>query len=150
MLCVNCFSKNTRIINTRHKSSSANTWRRRRCAACSTTFTTYERPSLAENHIIVGSDGKKNTFNLGTLIISIGKAFAHDPKAAREESLWLAQTVEDTLSTQFAANDTISTDDIAAVCHSVLLAYDALAAVQYGAQHELITAVRRPGRRSVT
>ena len=39
-------------------------------------------------------------------------------------------------------------DDIAAITHSTLKAYDPMAALQYAAQHELITMKRRPGRPS--
>jgi hypothetical protein len=41
-----------------------------------------------------------------------------------------------------------SIDDIAAITHTVLKAYDPMAALQYAAQHRLITTKRRPGRPS--
>lgn len=84
-------------------------------------------------------------FNLGKLIISIAKAFAHLPKEASYNSLWLAQTVEDTLSSQ---RKTITPGDIEATTHDVLHRFDELAAVQYAAQHQMIVSTRRRGRPS--
>jgi transcriptional regulator NrdR family protein len=108
-------------------------------------FTTYERPSLADNKTIQLPDGNTEPFNLGKLIISIAKAFTHLPKEASYSSLWLAQTVEDHLSSQHEA---ITTEDIAAVAHDTLRHFDELAAVQYAAQHQLISSTRRRGRPS--
>jgi transcriptional repressor NrdR len=143
MFCINCFNPKTAVTNSRTKSKSPAVWRRRHCPHCAHTFTTYERPALADT-AIVSSSSQTETFNLGRLIISISKAFQHSPEAARKDSLWLAQTVEETLLTQ---NPQASTDDIAAVTHQILQNYDQLAAVQYAAQHQLISSTkRRPGR----
>jgi hypothetical protein len=61
--------------------------------------------------------------------------------------LWLAQTVEDILSTEYP---TITPDDIAAVTHQTLKQFDELAAVQYGARHRLIASTRKRGRPSLS
>jgi len=147
MFCVNCFNSKTSVGNSRPLAKQPAVWRRRACSKCKQVFTTFERPSLADNKQVEGIEGSKERFNLGRLIISISRAFSHNPSAGKTEALWLAQTVENTLSTQ---SKVITTDVIAATTHQVLKRYDELAAVQYAAQHQLIsTTRRRPGRPSI-
>jgi len=146
MFCINCFHPTTNVTNSRPNKKQPVVWRRRHCTACGTTFTTRERPALAENKKIQRPDGTLEIFNLGKLVLSIAKSFSHSPKEAEYSSIWLAQTVEDTLSTQ---RETIITDDIEAATHQVLKNFDELAAVQYAAQHHLISSVRRRGRPSL-
>ncbi|MDB5168261.1 MAG: hypothetical protein JWO55_519 [Candidatus Saccharibacteria bacterium] len=146
MFCINCFHKNTSVANSRPNKKQPQVWRRRTCSQCQSTFTTYERPSLADNKPIDLSDGSTDTFNLGKLILSISKAFTHSPDGAQYNALWLAQTVEDTLSIE---RQTITPEDIAATTHQTLKKFDELAAVQYAAQHQLISSTRKRGRPSL-
>ncbi len=146
MFCINCFHKSTSVSNSRPHKKQPQIWRRRTCANCHAVFTTYERPSLADNTPIDLADGSTDTFNLGRLILSISKAFTHSPNDAQYSSLWLAQTVEDTLSTD---RKSISPEDIEATTHQVLKKFDELAAVQYAAQHKLISSTRKRGRPSL-
>jgi transcriptional repressor NrdR len=147
MFCINCFHKNTSVVNSRPNKKQPGVWRRRQCGACGTIFTTRERPSLADNQPIHLSDGKTDTFNLGKLVISIAQAFTHAPKKGQYAALWLAQTVEDMLSTE---REMITPQDIEATTHLVLKRFDELAAVQYAARHQLMVSLRRrPGRPSL-
>lgn len=145
MFCINCFHKTTSVANSRPRKKQPQIWRRRYCPNCKKTFTTYERPSLSENKPISLNDGEKDTFNLGKLILSISKAFTHAPQEAEYNALWLAQSIEDTLSTQC---QTLTPEDIEATTHAALKRFDELAAVQYAAQHQLISSTRRRGRPS--
>lgn len=145
MFCINCFHPSTNVTNSRPNKKEPLVWRRRHCANCNTTFTTRERPSLADNKKVTSKDNNKE-FNLGKLTLSIAKAFTHSSKDAQYNSLWLAQSVEDQLSTQ---RENITPEDISAITHMVLKRFDELAAVQYAAQHGLITSVRRRGRPSL-
>lgn len=147
MFCINCFHKTTKVTNSRPHKKTPSVWRRRHCPACGTTFTTTERPSLADNRLISLPGGDTQLFNLGKLIISIAGAFSHDQEKASYDALWLAQTVEDTLSTEYGI---ITTDDIAAVAHQALKQFDELAAIQYAAKYRLITSTRRRGRPSIS
>ena len=147
MFCINCFHPATRVVNSRPHKKQPSVWRRRSCPKCRTVFTTYERPSLAENKKIAIPSGETDTFNLGKLVISIANSFTHRPVEAKYHSLWLAQTVEDTLSTEYPV---ITVNDIAAVTHQVLKQFDELAAVQYAARHGLIASTRRRGRPSLS
>lgn len=146
MFCINCFYPSTKVINSRPNKKEPNIWRRRHCIKCSTTFTTRERPSLTEAPNIQLPSGGMESFNLGKLTLSIAKAFTHSQKDAEYSSLPLAQTVETTLASQ---REIITPSDIEATTHSILKRYDELAAVQYAAQHQLISSIRRRGRPSL-
>lgn len=146
MFCINCFHKNTSVTNSRPHKKKPSIWRRRKCANCNAVFTTFERPSLSENTPIHLPDGKTDTFNLGRLTLSIAASFAHSPDDRRYSSLHLAQTVEDTLSSQ---RTSITPGDIEAATHQTLKQFDELAAIQYAAQHQLIASTRRRGRPSL-
>jgi len=147
MFCINCFHSSTKVTNSRPHKKRPQVWRRRICSECGIAFTTYERISLSETKPIYLSSGEKESFNLGKLTLSISKAFTHATHDAEYSSFWLAQTVEDTLSTQY---ETITTENIEAVTHAVLKNFDELAAVQYAAQHRLISSTkRRRGRPSL-
>lgn len=146
MFCIYCFSPNTKVTNSRPSKKQPTIWRRRKCVKCAFIFTTYERPSLSENTKISLPSKKEDTFNPGKLTISIAKAFTHNPEEGVRNAFWLAQTVEDILSTQYKA---ITPEDIEAETYSVLKRIDELAAIQYAAQHGLITSMRRRGRPSL-
>ncbi len=147
MFCVNCFHMNTRVTNSRPSKKQPSVWRRRECQSCHTVFTTHERPSLADNKLVHLPDGKTSTFNLGKLILSIAQAFTHMPETAQYSALWLAQTVEGTLSTE---HQIITPAEIEATTHQVLKHFDEAAALQYAIKHQLLTSTRRrPGRPSL-
>ncbi|MEP6710106.1 MAG: hypothetical protein ABJA64_00105 [Candidatus Saccharibacteria bacterium] len=134
------------MTNSRPHKKQPVVWRRRKCEACGTVFTTVERPSLADNTPVHLPDGTIDSFNLGRLIVSIADSFSHAPVEGKSSALWLAQTVETTIASQLK---TITPEDIEAVTHQVLKKYDELAAVQYAAKHQLIVSVRRRGRPSL-
>lgn len=140
MFCANCFAPKTQVTNSRGAKKHAAVWRRRHCTACGADFTTYEKPSVAENKSVLTNNGTTTVFNLGKLIVSIAASFGHDKQKADYDTLWLAQTVEDTLSTQIRS---ISAEDIAAITHQTLHAFDTLAAMQYAAKHQLINPSRK-------
>ena len=147
MFCINCFYKKTNVTNSRPHKKSPSVWRRRRCSECGAIFTTTERPSLADNTSVSLPDGSSDTFSLSRLTISIAASFTHSPEKAKYDSLWLAQTAEDILSTEHTI---ITPDEITATVHQVLKRFDELAAIQYAARHKLLTATRRRGRPSLS
>lgn len=146
MICLNCFHAKTRVANSRPHKKQPTVWRRRKCPACRATFTAYERPSL-EDQLVISPSSQPQPFNIGKLTISIAKSFQHDKQAADYSSFFLAQTVETKL---ILRQKEISTDDILAITHETLKNFDAVAALQYAAQHDLITLRRRPGRPSIS
>lgn len=114
------------------------------CEQCGTVFTTYEQPSL-EDRPILNHQRINHPFNIGKLTISIARSFQHNKDVADFDSLYLAQTVAEQLLLEAKP---LSIDDIAAATHNVLRKYDPVAALQYAAQHDLITMRRRAGRPS--
>ncbi|HEY5695253.1 MAG TPA: hypothetical protein VIQ80_00250 [Candidatus Saccharimonadales bacterium] len=145
MFCINCFNSTTRVANSRPNKKQPTVWRRRTCPKCEITFTTYERPSLADNKPIQLSNGGSEPFNLGKLTLSIAKTFTHSPRSGEYDAFWLAQTVEDLLGSQ---REVITPEDIEAATHHVLKRFDELAALQYAAQHHMILTTRKRGRPS--
>lgn len=147
MFCINCFHPSTTVTNSRPNKKTPLIWRRRHCKSCNATFTTRERPSLIDNKKITLASGKAEDFNLGKLTLSIAKAFTHSERDAQYNALSLAQTIEDYLSTQ---REIITPGDVEAATHMILKRFDELAALQYAAQHGLISSVRkRRGRPSL-
>lgn len=146
MICINCSHENTAVINSRTHKKQPSIWRRRRCENCHTTFTTYERPSFAAAMPISLSPTAHVPFSPGKLTLSIAQAFSHTPAQAGEYALSLAQTVEETL---YGLRRELTIEDVTRTTHAVLRRFDELAALQYGAQHQLISSVRRRGRPSL-
>lgn len=147
MFCIKCFHTRTNVVNSRPHKKQPSVWRRRQCPRCQTVFTTRERPVLADSSPVSLPEGAEEAFNLGKLTISIWSAFSHQPAERAYDALWLAESVEEQLSTEYKI---ITPDDIAAVTHQTLKRFDELAAVQYAAKHHLITAIRRRGRPSLS
>ena len=139
MICINCFHDKTTTKNSRKYTKHPSVWRRRSCPECGAVFTTYERATLDE-HTVRAQDGSTSPFNLGRLIISISRSFQHNERAAACDSYFLAQTVQERIIGQ---GKSLSAQVIAQVTHMVLQRYDPVAAIQYAAQHRLITSQRR-------
>lgn len=142
MICINCFHVKTNVGNSRPHKNQPAVWRRRNCSKCGVVFTSYERPAL-DSQPILRHDSTSVPFNIGKLIISIGKSFQHNKASADHHSFALAQTIETKL---LMRQKSISVDDITAVTHQTLKQFDPIAAMQYAAQHDLVTLKRRPGR----
>lgn len=143
MICINSLKETTRVINSRASSKSPSVWRRRQGVLSGIVFTTYERPALSENKPISLPGKQTDTFNLGRLILSIATAFGYDKHRAQYDSLWIAQTVEDTLS---MSSEALTPQLIARVTYETLNRFDEIAALQYGARHHIVTSSKRRGR----
>lgn len=145
MICVNCFHVKTNVTNSRRHKRPA-VWRRRQCQRCQVIFTSYEEPSLQDKQIL-RHDRTTTPFNRGKLTISIARSFQHNKKAADYDSYELAKTIEGKL---LLLGKELSVDDVTVQAHATLRQFDPIAAVQYAAQHDLITLNRRPGRPSTS
>ena len=145
MFCIHCFHSKTSVTNSRPHKKTPSIWRRRTCEACGKSFSTRERPSLKDGQVVHLTNGGNEPFNPGKLLLSIAASFSHDKPAAAYDSWWLTETVEELLATEVKM---LTPDDIAAVTHAVLGRYDELAAVQYAAQQQLVTSLRKRGRPS--
>lgn len=145
MICINCFHDKTQVANSRRHKNNPAVWRRRTCPKCQVRFTTYERPSL-DDQLVLDRRNQPIPFNIGKLTISVARSFQHNKQSADNDSYFLAQTIESKL---IIHGKSPSVDDIAAITHETLKQFDPIAAIQYAAQHDLITLNRRPGRPSV-
>ena len=133
MVCINCFHQKTSVINSRTHKSTVQVWRRRRCAQCKCTFTTYERVSVSDELMVDSlSSGKKTSFDPGKLVYDIIKCFGHSPEKA-VQALWLVQTVENELLK--SRELTVSTQKIATITYRALSSFDSLAGEQYAVRH---------------
>jgi transcriptional repressor NrdR len=147
MICINCFHIKTTVANSRPHKKQSSVWRRRHCQRCGNTFTTHERVALNDQRTIVDVTGKQQPFNLGRLIISLHRAFTHMPDQGKSDVLWLAQTIETLLVAQTMSS--VTAEQVIHTAYGVLKKYDELAAVQYAAQHQIISSLRRRGRPSL-
>ena len=139
MICIYDKDEPTKVINSRAHKKLPIVWRRRQGVGTQKTFTTYERPALADNKKITLVDGSVSTFNLGKLLLSISFAFAHDRHAAQFDSLALAQTVEDKLSMDTGE---LTPASIVSTTYQTLKNFDELAAIQYAARHKLMPTMK--------
>lgn len=138
MKCLVC-SSDTRVVNSRPSKKTPAVWRRRRCTACQTTFTTTEVISDTTYPLSVKhSDGHAEPFSLPQLMVSFFQVFGHhDVPTASEESYWLASTVAQEV--QATATDHTTTHALAQMAYDVLIRYDEAAGTQYGVRHGVIT-----------
>lgn len=136
MVCPNCFHVKTSVINSRPHKKQSSIWRRRACPKCGYCFTSYESPSLIQNKLVYKNNDSKETFNLGVLIVSIYESFTHDRDKGGRDCYWLAETVTQALHSQV---EHLTTDEIAALTHKTLLAYDKIAGLQYALRHQMLT-----------
>jgi transcriptional repressor NrdR len=151
MICIYCFHMKTRVTNSRTHKKQPQTWRRRQCVNCKGIFTSYERPDSSD--LIINSKGKKSSFNIGKLILSIARASQHNKHQAEYDSFQLASTIEISLiskskKTRSGSSMIISRAEIINTTYQTLRRYDELTGMQYAMQHGLITSVRRRGRPS--
>ena len=146
MFCIKCFHPSTQVSNSRPHKKNASVWRRRTCPNCGHVFTTDERPRLAHSQQVWHSgSATSDPFNPGVLLVSIATAFGHDPQHGNHVAWDITETVIQTLAVEHP--ESLSSDDIAAVTHQVLDRYDKKAGMQYGLQHELLTAGSRKRKR---
>lgn len=147
MICIYCLHNKTSTPNSRPHKKNSLVWRRRHCASCGRTFTTYERPSL-EDVTIYDHMHNPARFSIGRLIVSIYQVLSE--KNAADASYELAKTVETNLIRRYDLTTPITSSAIADETYTTLKRYDELSGLQYGARHGLIASIRRRGRPSTT
>ena len=95
--------------------------------------------------VVISQDGEKNNFSIGKLILSIARSFSHNEKLAGSYSYDLANTIQDKLI-HLHNKPATSSQHIAEITHSTLQNFNQIAALQYAAQHNLITPQRKKRR----
>ena len=81
MKCPFCGTPDTRVVDSRLATESAQVRRRRECVSCETRFTTYESPIL-NMPIVIKSDGSRDTFDELRLRSGMLRALEKRPVAA--------------------------------------------------------------------
>lgn len=81
-------------------------------------------------------------------MLSIAAAASHNPEIGQFQSYELASTVENRLLRRLEGAGELRSAAIAEETYATLKRFDELTALQYAAQHHLITSVRRRGRPS--
>lgn len=150
MICIYCLHQKTTTPNSRPHKAAPVTWRRRACPQCHNIFTTYERPSLEDVTIV--SDASlthPQKFSLGELAHSIYDALPHS-KSRANDSYELARSVELHIIKKYDIFSPITRRVLAKESYEIVKRFDAVAGLQYAAQHQLITSIRRRGRPSTT
>ena len=130
MICVYCLAPDTSVVNSRPHKKHSHVWRRRRCATCHRTFTSYEEAAPGHLWVIPGSQcllpvqPRSSTmpqaqptpatqqsprrpkgaqeFSLGTLTVSINQAFTHCASNLGSTSYNLARTAAQQLTKRAA------------------------------------------------
>ncbi len=82
MECPNCGADGSKVISTTRDSNSS-IRRRRKCKACDTRFTTFERLQMA-TPLLIKHDGDREEFNRDKLVHGIRMACAKRPVSAAE------------------------------------------------------------------
>ena len=134
MLCPYCNGK-TEVVNSRHKHSTNQVWRRRSCRECLAVFTSFEVADL-KNTLAIENKGSLSPFDADRLFISIYNCMRHR-KVAHQDARALYETILNKLLT--TSNDaTISRDTVVNTSISVLRRFDQAASVQYAAYHPTV------------
>jgi transcriptional repressor NrdR len=83
MKCPFCGTPDTRVVDSRLASDSAQVRRRRECNACETRFTTYESP-LLNMPMVIKNDGSRDTFDEQRLRAGMMRALEKRPVSAEQ------------------------------------------------------------------
>ena len=81
MKCPFCGTPDTRVVDSRLASESAQVRRRRECVSCETRFTTYESPML-NMPMVIKSDGSRDAFDEVRLRSGMMRALEKRPVSA--------------------------------------------------------------------
>ena len=83
MKCPFCGTPDTRVVDSRLASESAQVRRRRECVSCETRFTTYESP-LLNMPMVIKNDGSRDTFDELRLRNGMMRALEKRPVSAEQ------------------------------------------------------------------
>jgi transcriptional repressor NrdR len=133
MVCIYCAGE-TQVINSRLQRRANQVWRRRRCLACATVFTTHESPDLSTSLVVQYNQRDLRPFSRDSLFISLYEALRHRP-SAQEDAHALTATVVGFLLKE-AAEGTIKREVLVKTAAAVLERFDVAAATMYRAYHK--------------
>lgn len=133
MHCPYCDYK-TDVVNSRHKSSTNQIWRRRSCANCKAIFTTHE--SADTSTLFIVQSGRINSpFEPDMLYVSIYESMRHR-KRSHQDARGIYETVIKSIINNLD-NASIDRDQIVQIATTALRRFDQAASVQYAAFHPI-------------
>lgn len=131
MVCIHC-GQATTVINSRRLRRHNQTWRRRRCAACGTVFTSSEVADLGSALLVSSPDGLE-PFTQEKLLFDITLALR-----GRQDRYMAARELTQRIITNLLANTSkplLSTKQIAAEAAKVIGRFDKRAGQRYSVDH---------------
>ena len=135
MFCLHCGHSDTKVINSRPHKKRATIWRRRKCPACNTVFTTSE--TVAGEGLLWILHGKeKQSFSLPRLLVSLYPLLSRRATAA-DDAQELAHTIYEKLLMQ--PDMTLDVSDLTGTAYDILERFDRNAALKYALEHGLIS-----------
>ncbi len=134
MLCIYCQGE-TQVINSRHQRRTNQVWRRRKCLACKSVFTSTEAADLSLSLSFRTSQNTLQPFSRDILFISLYDSLRHR-KSATSDASALNQTILSKLLPK-AKGAVINREAVVQLTHDVLKHFDKAAAVHYRAFHPL-------------
>jgi transcriptional repressor NrdR len=131
MKCPYCRHPNTEVYNSRSTRFDSQIWRRRRCANCHESFTTYEAPDLGFLKVIKKS-GHRERYSRAKLYSGIYSAFLSIPH--KETTV---DAVTDTVEAKLldTKKRTLPTQEISDIVLSTLKHFNTAAFLRFLAYH---------------
>lgn len=132
MKCPICRETNNEVYNTRTTRFGTQTWRRRRCLSCDSSFTTYEQPDLKFLKILGDKSKKTTPYSRATLFSSVYGAFAGSNSKPST-----IDAVTDNIEAKLLdlQDHTITTEQITDIVLSTLKHFDSAAFLRYLSDH---------------
>jgi len=132
MVCVQC-GKNTQVFNSRPQKRFNKIWRRRRCVACKSVFTTVESALYDELWVVEDQNKAIKPFSRDKLFLSLHSSLSHR-KTAIGDAGALTDTIIKKLAT-YSSNGKLKSSDIIKSTEVALNRFDKLASAHYRAHH---------------
>ena len=132
MLCPNCNSPDTRVIDSRTSKDNQSIRRRRECSDCGHRFTTLEE-IIRDGLLVLKKDGSTEDFSQAKLMASLGKALEKRPVETERVHVMVNELIR---VLEKAYDDRIPSEAIAAEVIRSLRPIDEIAWVRYAAGYK--------------
>lgn len=132
MLCPNCNSPDTRVIDSRTSKDNQSIRRRRECSDCGHRFTTLEE-IIRDGLLVLKKDGSTEDFSQAKLMASLGKALEKRPVETERIHVMVNELIR---VLEKAYDDRIPSEAIAAEVIRRLRPIDEIAWVRYAAGYK--------------
>ena len=132
MLCPNCNSPDTRVIDSRTSKDNQSIRRRRECSDCGHRFTTLEE-IIRDGLLVLKKDGSTEDFSQAKLMASLGKALEKRPVETERIHVMVNELIR---TLEKAYDDRIPSEAIANEVIRRLRPIDEIAWVRYAAGYK--------------